>query len=38
MKEKYTDLVLLLVPFENTDVITASIGQGDNVLDDGFFD
>ena len=38
MKKKYTDLVLLLVPFENADVITASIGQGDNVLDDGFFD
>ena len=38
MKEKYEQPVIKLVSFEQTDVITASLGDGDNVIEDGFFD
>ena len=38
MKEKYEQPVIKLVSFEQTDVITASLGDGDNTIDDSFFD
>ena len=38
LKEKYEQPMILLVTFEQTDVITASLGDGDNTIEDSFFD
>ena len=38
MKEKYEELIIQMVSYEQMDVITASPTDGDNTLDDGFFD
>ena len=37
-KEKYEQPMILVVAFEKADVVTASFTQGDNVIDDNFFD
>lgn len=37
-KEKYEQPMVLVVAFEKADVVTASLTQGDNVIDDNFFD
>ena len=38
MKEKYEQPMILIVAFEQTDVIRTSFTQGDNTIEDGFFD
>ncbi len=38
MKKNYAEPIILMISFEEADVITASIGAGDNTLEDGFFD
>ena len=38
LKEIYEQPMILLVTFEQADVITASLGKGDNLLEDDFFD
>ena len=37
-KEKYEQPMIRLVTFNLADVITASPTQGDNVIEDGYFD
>ena len=38
MKEKYEEPIVLLISVEQADIITTSPTQGDNILDDSFFD
>lgn len=38
MKEKYAELIIQVLVFENLDVVTVSTEKGDNVIEDGFFD
>ena len=38
LKEKYEQPMILLVIFEQTDVIRTSFAQGDNTLEDNYFD
>ena len=38
MKGKYEEPIVLLISVEQADIITASPTQGDNTLDDSFFD
>ena len=37
-KEKYEQPMILVVALEKSDVVTASLTQGDNVIEDDFFD
>ena len=37
MKEKYVEPIMQMIFFQKEDIITTSPGQGDNTLDDGFF-
>ena len=38
MKEKYAELIIQVLAFEKSDVITASLEAGDNVIEDNIFD
>ncbi len=38
MKEKYIELSLKVVLWENSDVIVASVEKGDNIIEDSFFE
>ena len=38
MKEIYANPVLEIIRLEQNDIVTASPTDGDNILDDGFFD
>ena len=38
MKEKYVEPIIQMISLQKEDIITTSPGQGDNTLDDGFFD
>ena len=38
MKEKYEQPIVLITLLQQTDVITSSFGDGDNTLEDSFFD
>ena len=38
MKEIYANPILEIIRLEQTDIVTASPTDGDNILDDGFFD
>ena len=38
MKEKYAEPIVKIIIFSQDDIVSTSLGQGDNILDDGFFD
>lgn len=38
MKGKYEEPIVLLISLEQADIVTTSPTQGDNTLDDSFFD
>ena len=38
MKEKYAEPIVKIIIFSQDDIVSTSLGQGDNLLDDGFFD
>ena len=38
MKEKYAEPIVKIISFSQDDIVTTSPGQGDNLLDDGYFD
>ena len=38
MNEKYAEPIVEIIVFAQDDIVSTSLGQGDNLLDDGFFD
>ena len=38
MKQKYAEPIVKIIIFTQDDIVSTSLGQGDNLLDDGFFD
>lgn len=38
MKENYVELIIQVLNFETSDVVTASLEAGDNVIEDNIFD
>lgn len=38
MKKKYAEPIILMIPLEVEDIVTTSPTQGDNTIEDGFFD
>ena len=38
MKEKYAEPMILIMSLQQEDIITASPSNGDNMIEDGFFD
>ena len=38
MKGKYEEPIVLLISIKQADIVTTSPAQGDNTLDDSFFD
>ena len=38
MKKNYEQPIIQLVTFEEADIVCTSFGEGDNIIEDGFFD
>ena len=38
MKEIYAEPIIQVISLQQTDIITTSPGDGDNTIEDGFFD
>ena len=38
MRKNYEQPIIQLVTFEEADIVRTSFGEGDNIIEDGFFD